>query len=310
MMREKKITRTKGIILILTGSILWGVSGTVAQYVFQEQHVSVEWLTAVRLLISGMLLLGFSYRKEKRNVWAIWKDKKDARSLTVFSIIGMVPLQYSFLAGIQHGNAATATVLQFLGPAVITCYLAIHSKRVPTLKESCVVFLAVLGTFLLVTHGDIHRLSISGWALFWGLFSAVALAFYTLQPHVLLAKWGANIVVGWGMLVGGLAFSFIHPPWEIEGHWSFSTYAGVVFIILFGTLIAFYFYLESLRYLSASETSSLSSAEPLSAAFLSVIWLGVTFDFVQWIGALFIISTIFILSAKKKDGKNVKEMGC
>lgn len=111
------------------------------------------------------------------------------------------------------------------------------------------------------------------------------------------------------MLVGGLAFSFIHPPWEIEGHWSFSTYAGVVFIILFGTLIAFYFYLESLRYLSASETSSLSSAEPLSAAFLSVIWLGVTFDFVQWIGALF-ISTIFILSAKKKDGKNVKEMGC
>lgn len=191
MMREKKITRTKGIILILTGSILWGVSGTVAQYVFQEQHVSVEWLTAVRLLISGMLLLGFSYRKEKRNVWAIWKDKKDARSLTVFSIIGMVPLQYSFLAGIQHGNAATATVLQFLGPAVITCYLAIHSKRVPTLKESCVVFLAVLGTFLLVTHGDIHRLSISGWALFLGIVFGCSISFLHFTTTYLISKMGS-----------------------------------------------------------------------------------------------------------------------
>ncbi|MFP7733306.1 EamA family transporter [Priestia aryabhattai] len=153
-------------------------------------------------------------------------------------------------------------------------------------------------------------LLLSRLALFWELSSAVALAFYTLQPHIILAKWGANTVVGWGMLVGGLVFSFIHPPWEIEGHWSFTTYAGVIFIILFGTLIAFYFYLESLRYLSASETSSLSSAEPLSAAFLSMIWLGVTFDFGQWIGAFCIISTIFILSAKKKDVKKIKEMGC
>lgn len=307
MMKQQNITRTKGITLILTGSILWGVSGAVAQYVFQKQHVSVEWLTAVRLLISGILLLAFSYRKEGKHVWEVWKNKKDALNLTLFGIVGMLPLQYSFLAGIQHGNAATATVLQFLGPAVITCYLAIRSKRLPSFKEVSTVFLAILGTFFLVTRGDIHSLSISGWALFWGLSSAFALAFYTLQPYILLQKWGANIVVGWGMLVAGLAFSFIHPPWEIEGQWSFPTYVGVTFIIIFGTLIAFYFYLESLRFLSASETSLLTSAEPLSAAFLSVIWLGVTLDFVQWLGAFCIISTIFILAAKKRE---VKEINC
>ncbi|WP_179035719.1 EamA family transporter [Paenibacillus sp. URB8-2] len=51
----------------------------------------------------------------------------------------------------------------------------------------------------------------------------------------------------------------------------------------------------------------MSSVEPLSAALLSVIWLHVTFDFAEWIGALCIISTIFILSAKKKE---VKEINC
>lgn len=272
---------------------------------FQEKNVNAEWLTVVRLLLSGVLLLAFSYRKEKKYIWGIWKSRRDALSLTLFSILGMLSLQYTFLAGIQHGNAATATVLQFLGPALITCYLAIRSKQFPTLKEAGGVLLAILGTFFLATHGNVHSLSISGWALFWGLSSAIALAFYTLYPNKLLKKWGSTIVVGWGMLVGGLVLSLIHSPWNIQGQWSLSTYAGVMFIIILGTLVAFYFYLESLRYLSASETSLMSSAEPLSATFLSVIWLNVAFGVAEWIGTLCIVSTIFILSAKKK---NIKEM--
>ena len=294
-------SRTKGIALVLTGAILWGVSGTVAQYLFQQQGFSAEWLTVVRLLLSGILLLGFAYSKEKQHIWRIWKSKRDALSLVLFSILGMLAVQYTYFSAIQHGNAATATVLQYVGPALITCYLALRSKRLPTIKEMVAVALSIFGTFFLVTHGNIHSLSISGWAVFWGISSAFALAFYTLQPHNLLAKWGSTIIVGWGMLIGGIGLSFIHPPWAFEGQWSFSAYLAVVFIIIFGTIIAFYCYLESLKYLSASETSLLACVEPLSAAFLSVIWLHVTFGFAEWLGTLCIISTVVILSIKKKN---------
>lgn len=294
-------SRTKGIALVLTGAILWGVSGTVAQYLFQQQGFNAEWLTVVRLLLSGILLLGFAYSKEKQHIWKIWKSKRDALSLVLFSILGMLAVQYTYFAAIQHGNAATATVLQYVGPALITCYLALRSKRLPTIKEMVAVALSIFGTFFLVTHGNIHSLSISGWAVFWGISSAFALAFYTLQPHNLLAKWGSTIIVGWGMLIGGIGLSFIHPPWAFEGQWSFSSYLAVVFIIIFGTIIAFYCYLESLKYLSASETSLLACVEPLSAAFLSVIWLHVTFGFAEWLGTLCIISTVVILSIKRKN---------
>ncbi|MCY9357093.1 DMT family transporter [Bacillus spizizenii] len=160
----KSYSRTKGIMLILTiltGSIL----GSIRYYCsvcVSEKNLSVEWLTVVRLLLAGILLLAFSYRKERIFIWEIWKDRRDRLSLILFSVLGMLSLQYTFLAGIQHGNAATATVIQFLGPAVITCYLAIRSKRIPTLKEASGVSLAILGTFFLVTRGNIHSLSISG----------------------------------------------------------------------------------------------------------------------------------------------------
>lgn len=295
-------TRPKGMALVLTGATLWGISGTVAQYLFQHQGFSPEWLVVIRLLISGVILLAIasSNSKEKQAVWKIWRNKRDIGSLLLFSILGMLAVQYTYFAAIKYSNAATATVLQYLAPAMITCYFAILSKKLPSSKEFLAVVLALIGTFLLVTQGNIQTLSISGWALFWGLASAVALAFYTLQPHKLLAKWGSTIVIGWGMLIGGISFSFVHPPWSIQGQWSLTSLFAVSFIVIFGTLIAFYCYLESLKYISATETSLLACIEPLSAAVLSVIWLQVSFGLAEWLGTLCIISTIMILSVIKK----------
>ncbi|WP_141604062.1 DMT family transporter [Terrilactibacillus laevilacticus] len=287
------------MMLVIIGAGLWGISGTVAQFLFSLQKFSPEWLVVVRLLLSGFILLILTYTKDKHKVWRIWKNKRDGISLLLFSIFGMLAVQYTYFAAIKFGNAATATVLQYLGPVVITCYLSLRSKRLPNIKEMIALFLAIMGTFLLVTHGHMHRLSISGLTLFWGISSAFAVAFYTLQPYKLLMKWGSMLVVGWAMLIGGIGFSLIHPPWRFIGTWSLRAFFAVVFIVIFGTLIAFYCYLESLKYISSSEASLLGCVEPLSATVLSVIWLHVSFSMVEWLGMLCILSTIAILSLIK-----------
>jgi drug/metabolite transporter (DMT)-like permease len=102
------------------------------------------------------------------------------------------------------------------------------------------------------------------------------------------------------MMIGGIAFSFIHPPWKFQGQWSLTSFLAVVFVIIFGTLIAFFCYMESLKYIRASEASLLACVEPLSAAFLAVAWLQVSFGPAEWIGSILIIATIFILSAVKR----------
>ena len=167
--------------MVLIGAVLWGISGTVAQYLFQYYGFSPEWLVVVRLLVSGTILLGLASLKGNQKIWDIWKDKKDVPSLILFSIFGMLAVQYTFFAAIKYSNAATATVLQYLAPAMISCFIAIRAKRLPTIKECIAVVLALLGTFLLVTKGSMSSLSISGIALFWGLTSAVALAYYKVE---------------------------------------------------------------------------------------------------------------------------------
>jgi drug/metabolite transporter (DMT)-like permease len=279
--------------------MLWGISGTVAQYLFQKKGFSPEWLVVVRLLASGIILLLYVFIKSEKSIWEVWRTKHDVLNLIFFSIIGMLGVQYTYFAAIKYGNAATATILQYSSPIIITCYLALRTKKLPNLQEIIAIGLAMLGTFFIITKGNIHSLSISKLALFWGITSAFAAAFYTLQPRSLLRKWGSILVVGWGMLIGGIAFSFLYQPWNCTGIWSINSIFAIAFVVLFGTLIAFTCFLESLKYIKPTESSILSSAEPLSAAILSVLWLHEELGAAQWIGTACIIITIIILSFVK-----------
>ncbi|PRR77812.1 putative inner membrane transporter YicL [Clostridium liquoris] len=292
--------RVKGIVLAITGAMLWGVSGTVAQYLFQEKGFSAEWLVVIRLLVSGIILLVYSLIKGDKNIWKVWKTKHDRFSLVFYGIVGMIGVQYAYFAAIKYGNAATATILQYLSPVIITCYLAIRTRKMPNFREITAIALAMLGTFFIITKGDINSISISKLTLFWGIISAFAAAFYTLYPRYLLARWGSILTAGWGMLIGGIAFSFIHQPWDFTGEWSIGSIAAVIFVVLFGTIIAFCCYLQSLKYIKPTEASVLDSMEPLSAAFLSIVWLKVPLSIAEWFGTICIISTVIILSRAKE----------
>lgn len=283
----------KGVILAIMAAVFWGVSGTFGQFLFQERGINVEWLITVRMLVSGIILLLYAKLSEKTKIFEIWSNKGDIIQLLIFSIAGMLSVQYTYFAAIKYSNAATATILQFCGPIIITIYISIKLRKIPEIKETLAILLATTGTILLVTHGNFHKLAISNTAFLFGLCSAIALAIYTLQPIKLLSKHTPSVVIGWGMFCGGLVFSFIKTPWDVEGHWDLLAYLYTGAIILFGTLIAFTFYLNSVKIIGGQKASLLASAEPLAATILAVYWLQTPFSSIDWVGSLFIISTVF-----------------
>nr|WP_246064826.1 EamA family transporter [Melghirimyces algeriensis] len=292
--------------MVLSAAVLWGSSGTLAQYLFHEEGIEFGWLVMVRLLISGFLLLMMAYvQSGRKKVLSLWKDSVDKKQIIILGIAGMVGTQYTFFASIEAGNAATATLLQYLGPALLTVWIAFRLRRMPRAGEWMAVGFALIGTFFLVTGGNPSTLSISLPALLWGLASAVGLAFYTLYPSRLLNQWGAGMIVGWAMFIGGLALMFIHPPWSVDlAGWELKTYVWIAVVVFLGTLLPFFLYLDSLRYLRPSETALLSCAEPLTAAIVAVWWLGVPFGFPEWLGASFIIGTVVLLSLMEEHSKS------
>ncbi|GAB2677346.1 EamA family transporter [Flavihumibacter cheonanensis] len=289
-----------GILMALFAAIFWGVSGTCAQYLFEQKAIEPGWLVSWRLLLAGSILVVFAITRKDSDAFRIWKNPMDALSLLLFSILGMVAVQYTYFYSIHLSNAATATVLQYIGPLFVVAFYAIKNRRWPVLIEYASLLLALGGTFLLVTHGSLDKMVITEAALFWGLLSAFTLAFYTIQPVQLLRKYSAATVTGWGMLIGGILFSLFTKPWQIQGVWDTGTWLAFGYIVLFGSVIAFYIFLRSVIIIGAPTASLLCCVEPLAAAAVAVLWLKVPFGGMDWLGTLFVLMTIVLLTLGTK----------
>lgn len=292
--------KVPGLIMAISSAIFWGISGTCAQYLFEEKQVDPAWLVTWRMILAGAILVIFSIASEKKIAFEIWRKPKNAIKLVLFGLLGMVAVQFTYFYSISLSNAATATILQYIGPVFVVAFYAFKNKKWPILAEYAALTLALTGTFLLVTHGSLEELVISEKAIFWGILSALALAFYTIQPVGLLRTFSPAAVTGWGMLVGGVFFSLFTQPWELTGSWDSGTISAFAYIVIFGTVIAFYFFLKSVTIIGATFASLLCSVEPLAAALTAVFWLNVSFFAMDWIGTLLILLTVVVLTLSKE----------
>lgn len=298
----KRQNRNIGFFFVITGATFWGVGGTVAQKLFQDFQIDVEWLVTARLLIAGSLLLLIQYlTRDRKQIVEVWKNKPNAFQLLVFGLFGMLAVQYTYMASIDHGNAAVATLLQYQAPIMIIVYLLIRKQMQLRQKDFITVFLSLSGCFLLLTNGSLSTLSVPAPAIIWGILSGVALAFYTLYAASLLAYFDSLVIVGWAMIIGGMSLSFVHPPWKMDFlSLPLEGYVYLIFVIIFGTMIAFWFFIESLHSLSPKETSLIGSLEPVAAVLTTVFWLQEPFGSFQWIGTACIIAMILFMAMSKE----------
>ena len=88
-----------GFVCAVTAATLFGVGGTFAQFLFQHRGVSIDWLVTMRLLCAGPALLAISAMKQGRGIFDIWRT--DATAIILFGLIGMMPVQYTYMAAIN-----------------------------------------------------------------------------------------------------------------------------------------------------------------------------------------------------------------
>lgn len=295
---ESKQQRMKGIYMILLGGAMWGASGISVQFLFEQKYLRPDWLVLQRMLISGIVFLIWS-RLGGTDIAAVWRDRGDRWRLLFYSVCGMFFTQYSYFITISLSNAPTATVIQYLMPVIVLLYSLLRYRRRPSASEVGAVMLAVLGTFLIVTRGDFSTLALSPRTLVWGLLSAFAMALYTVYPRGLLIKYSSTCIIGWSMLIGSAFVSIFLKPFPFSGIMDWGTAGGMTVLILFGTIIAFYTYLESTKYINPAEVGALSSVEPLTSVILGVLFMGLRPGLMEAAGMLCIIATVIILARKQ-----------
>ena len=291
----------RGTLCALLGGVCWGFSGTMGQYLFAQKGLETAWVTTVRMLLAGVLLLGVMAARRPRETVRVWTVGKDARRLILFAALGLIPCQFTYLECIAYSNSATGTALNYLGQMMVLFYVCLTTRRLPTRWEITALLLAMAGVFFLATHGNIHTLVLSPQALFWGLLGAAMVVVYSALPRPLLAVYGSPVITGWGMLVGGVLLFFLSRFWQQPVTLDGQTVAGVLLIGVVGTAMAFTLYLQGVRDIGPVKTSLLSCAELVTAGILTCLWLKTPLVLQDFVGMALILGMVVFLSLPGKS---------
>ncbi|WP_315452691.1 DMT family transporter [uncultured Selenomonas sp.] len=291
------------VLLVLLAGTMWAASGTAAQHFYtQSVHIPIE-LTQVRLFLSSALffLLAWWSGGLRRGVRSLRRNPRLLVQLSIHGILGIMIVQFSYFMGIAEGDAAATTVIGYTSPAMMILYLAVRWRRLPSAVETGTVVVAVAGVFLLVTGGDIARLSVPMACIVWSLISGATFTFAMIYPVHLLRLFDRFFLLAVCMLIGGIALlPMTQVIVDVGSFFTAETWLDLLVIIGLGTIVAFFAFNLGLRWLSPEETAITATIEPVASVLFAWLIFDTHFVALQLVGVVLVITAILTPNLLRK----------
>lgn len=288
-----------GYLVTVVAALCWGASGVSAEYLMSRHGIELTLISFFRMFVGGLLTLACVLLRS-RGVSAPHRDlvraPRNWRVLVIYAIFGLAACQITYMGAIRESNAGTGTVLQYLGLILIVVWVCLTHGRWPRACEVIAIVLAVSGTFLLCTHGVLDSLVITPTALAWGAVAALTLATYTLLPARLIAAYGADVVVAYGLLIAGVCVGLVGRVWRFDITWTLDVVLAMFITVVLGTTVAFTAYLWGVGRIGPVRASLIGSLEPIAATAFSALVMGTSYTGVDIVGMALIVGAVVTIS--------------
>ncbi|MHC8514665.1 DMT family transporter [Sporosarcina sp. ITBMC105] len=283
-------------ITVLLGAMLWGTTGTAQTFMPQTVHPLA--VGASRLAVGGftLLIVMLILRKIQFHNWP-WKA-------TLSAALAMAIFQYCFFTSIRLTGVAIGTVVA-IGSAPMFSGLIewfIHKRR-PTRIWLTATAMAVVGCILLFSNKEgmaVHPVGVTLSLCAGLLFACYSLFNKQVVEKVAAIPSVAVIFSASAMMLLPFLFMF-----ETEGLLTVPGISTMLYLGIATTTIAYILFSIGLRNIPSSSAVTLSLAEPLTAAILSVIVVGEKLSVVSWSGIALLLGGILVLTLSGRQKKNV-----
>ncbi len=296
------LSQRVAFLFVLVGAILWGTTGTAQTFLPQTVHPL--GVGASRLAVGGfsLLLVLLVMRKISFQGWP-WKP-------TIYAAVSMALFQYFFFTSVRLTGVAIGTVVTIGSAPVFSGIIEwIVVKRRPTPVWVMATFMAIIGCSLLFLNKGGVVVNPIGVGM--SLVAGTLFATYTLVNKDVLEKVAPTPAVA---VIFSLSAIMLMPflfAVETDGLWTVNGLLVVLFLGWATTTIAYILFSMGLQHIPSSSAVTLSLAEPLTAALLSVIIVGERLAPLSWVGVLLLLGGIIVLtlgSRKRVLATNEKQV--
>jgi len=285
---------TLGSGLIVLGSLQFGGVVVLGKLVTDAglpvpAYLAVRFAVAAVLLAAALAVTGQPLAAARGERWR----------LVVLGMAGYGLEAGLFFAALRHGSAATATLLFFIYPVLVTLLVAVAGRGLPGGLVVVALCSSVAGAALVVVAG--HGLVISGVGVLFALAAALVFSLYLLGADVVLDR--TNSLTG-SMWVSAAAAVALAAAAAVSG-----TDAWPVGLAQWGPVLGsgaftagtFVCLLAGLRRIGPVRAAIVSATEPLAASVLAVIFLRESLSAATVVGGTLILAGAVTASLARHD---------
>ncbi|MBB6001564.1 DMT family transporter [Arcicella rosea] len=301
----KEISKSKyfvGVILVLTGAVLFAGKAVLVKYNYIHYHVDTVSLLALRMLFSApfyLIILFFQNKKEEQ-------VKLTTRQWFWMFAIGLVGYYLASLFdfwGLNYITASVERLILFIYPTIVVVVSAIFLKK--TIHK--IQYVALVITYLGVALAFIPDLKLGLQKdLLIGCFliflSAFTYALFLVGSGEMIQKVGAlrftcySMLISTGMVIIHYLFSVGKGllSYEVGAYWLSLSMA------VFSTVIPSFMISEGIRRIGSGNASIIGSIGPVATIIMANVFLGEQISAWQLVGTFVVLCGVLMISWKGK----------
>jgi DME family drug/metabolite transporter len=293
MQQEEKSTAISGHWFVIGAALLWGTTGTAQA--FAPVGFDPKVIGALRLLVGSIALLFLAIKRKELGHFSDWTLLP-----VLLAAAFTASYQLCFFAAVAKTGVAVGTIVG-IGSAPISGGLLglIFRGERPGKRWLLATVLAIIGCSLLsLSGGDV---AIDPLGILLALGAGLSYAAYTLIIKGSLVKHTPNAVMA---VVFGLGALLLSPAlFNIDLDWLLQPRSiGVVLHLGLATVaLSYWLFARGLQSVQVATATTLSLAEPMTAATLGILVLGEQLNPQAFFGISLIFAGLAVLMLKVRS---------
>ena len=299
------MNKKRAILLATLSTIFWGANFNVSKILLG--YLSPLNLATLRFLCSFILIFPVILFIENRNNIK-QMIQQDFGVHVALSIIGVVGYNTLIFEGLKYTTPINAALIMATNPLLTMLLARLFLKEIMSINQKIGAFISFISVGLIITHGSLTellnlQLSVGDIIVMlanicWALYGVLARCY--LKQSSPLITTASTMCIGSVILMllagynlnANMLRAFIHQLPDM--------YGALIYMIIFGTVLAYLFWNYSINQLGAGKTSIFFNLIPVVTTIIAII-LGQTITSVQIIGGIGVIFGVLLSTSAIKS---------
>ena len=287
------------IISFIAIYVIWG-----STYLFNKiavTELSPFFLVSIRFLTAGFLILIIAKVLKKSLVIS----KKQLLNTLISGFLFLVYGNGVFVWALKYVDSGFASLLASTQPLFVLLLLRLIDQKQMQKKSIIGVLLGVFGMYLLVSQSEIavSKESLLGifmmftCVLSWS-YGSVFVSKADLPKNFFVSTGYQMITAGIMLVIASLGFD---EEWLAPTSWSFKVQGSMLFLITFGSILAFTSFNYLLKSVSPEKVSTSAYVNPIIAMFLGWYFLNEEFTTQSIVASLVLLTGVYFITSRKRQ---------